>query len=500
MSRILQNSLFICLFCPAVLFGCSDDASSETQGIEHSKSTDMQPSGDPWESVNAQSNLPGPPPEGQRPPGPPPTGQRPPGPPPDGQHPMGPPPGGFPPGFDDNHPVVQGTAVYTLTNHEVVNGSVYSSLKADENVFLAKGKVNATLNQVTVNKTAGDASSNDASSFYGLNAAVLAKDQAVLTINGGQIHAHALGATGIFAYGKATVYANNTQIDITGGNAGGVEVAGGATLYAKQLTVHSADKAAIRSDRGGGKLVVEGGRYTTAGHLGAPAIYSTADITVSHATLQSHDSEAVVIEGFNSVTVKDSDVTGSMDGSATSADADRPRNVMLYQSMSGDAQHGTSHFTMQGGRLTSENGVMFYVTNTDSVISLDNVSMTLAPSGDLLRVAGNDGKRGWGRTGKNGGQCKLEASHQRLTGNIVVDNISTLDFDLSKGSRFNGAINTDGTQALALVVTVDNSSEWTLSADSTINEFHGQLHNVHLNGHHLVINGKMIRESDTLSQ
>ena len=49
-------------------------------------------------------------------------------------------------------------------------------------------------------------------------------------------------------------------------------------------------------------MVVEGGSYTANGS-GSPAIYVTADITVSDAALSASNSEAVVIEGGNSVTL-----------------------------------------------------------------------------------------------------------------------------------------------------------------------------------------------------
>ena len=61
---------------------------------------------------------------------------------------------------------------------------------------------------------------------------------------------------------------------------------GGGVTVAKNLTVNTSGRssAAIRTDRGGGTVTVDGGTYTTNG-LGSPSIYSTADITVSDAKL-----------------------------------------------------------------------------------------------------------------------------------------------------------------------------------------------------------------------
>jgi hypothetical protein len=244
----------------------------------------------------------------------------------------GAPPGGAAPGGapgGGSATVETGAGAYTLKAGDALNGGTYASTKADENAIRAEGDVTATLTNVTVQKTAGAASSSDASSFYGLDAAILALDNSKLTINGGSVTATAEGSNGVFAYGNSTINITGTTINVSGGNAGGIEVSGGGTLYANDLTVNSTVKAAIRSDRGGGTLVVDGGAYTTSGSSGAPAIYSTADIKASNATLTANSSEAVVIEGLNSVELTDCDVTGNMSGTYSKTDtANNVHNIM----------------------------------------------------------------------------------------------------------------------------------------------------------------------------
>ena len=402
---------------------------------------------------------------------------------------MPPPPGGFQPGS----PKAEfGTAAYIVADGERIDGGTYSSGRNDENVIRAQGDTSATLNGVTIVKNTGRASSNEGSSFYGLNAAVLVKDHANLDINGGRIVANAEGANGVFAYGNAIIHIRNTQVQVSGGNAGGIEVAGGGVLYADNLNVHTTVKAAIRSDRGGGQLFVNGGEYTTQGSMGAPAIYSTADIHVNNANLTANDSEAVVIEGFNSVTLNNSHLTGHMRDPQGRDGDDVVRNVMLYQSMSGDAQDGMSKFTMNGGDLTARSGDMFYVTNTDSVVNLHNVAVTLAPNSLLLRVSGNHHQNGWGAQGHNGGICGFNLTHQTITGDILVDTISQLNLSMTASSHYTGAINRQGMAAQSLSVTMDDSSTWTLTDNSYISEFHGNLHRVEFNGHTLYIGGKPV--------
>jgi hypothetical protein len=408
--------------------------------------------------------------------------------PPEGSPPEGSPPEGGTPGGGSTT-VDAGAGAYVLTDGETLTSGTYTSTNADENAIRAEGDVTASLEDVTVEKTDGAASSSDASSFYGLNSAILALDNATLNIAGGTVTASAEGANGVFAYDGATIYIADTVINVTGGNAGGIEVAGGGTMVATNLTVNATVKAAIRSDRGGGSLTVNGGTYTTSGSSGAPAIYSTADIVVSNATLTANDSEAVVVEGLNSVTLNDCDVTGNMSGTYGDSSGENIQNVMLYQSMSGDAEVGTSSFTMNGGTLVSKNGDMFYVTNTSSVINLSDVDLTLADGTYLLLVAGNDGSRGWGTAGSNGGNATFNVSDQVISGDIQVDSISTLEMNISNASSFTGSINSDGTSASSLSVTIDATSTWTLTADSYVSSFDGSLENLVLNGYMLYVNG-----------
>lgn len=94
-------------------------------------------------------------------------------------------------------------------------------------------------------------------------------------------------ANGVFAYGSSTINLKNSTVTTTGsGGAGGIMVAGGGTLYAENcsVTTEGGSSAAIRSDRGSGIMVVDGGTYIANGSMGtgSPAVYCVADITVSN--------------------------------------------------------------------------------------------------------------------------------------------------------------------------------------------------------------------------
>ncbi len=362
-------------------------------------------------------------------------------------------------------------------------GTVYTADQDDQSAVDVSGTNSIVITDATILKMGGSASSADASSFRGVNSAVRVYDQATLTINNSTIEAAAPNATGVFAYDGGTINISDCTVNVTGGGAGGVQVAGGGTLYGQNLTVTSASKAAIRSDRGGGIMELDGGTYTSTGTNGCPAIYSTAEITVRNAECVSEQSRAVIIEGMNSVTLENVTIEGN-DQSTKSGSIHA--NVLLYQSASGDAKEGTSVFSMTGGTITSHSGAMFYCTNTASVINLKDAALNLSEDGSLLIVSAGR----WGKDGRNGGRCTLNAEDQTLTGSITVDSISTLSIDMT-GSDFTGSINAeqeDGT----VHVTMDEGSSWTLTGDSYITSFSGDLQNIHANGDHLLADGTQI--------
>ena len=310
-----------------------------------------------------------------------------------------------------------------------------------------------------------------------MNAALLATDGATVTIKDATVTSDAQNGNGIFSYGSGTtVNVSDTTITTTKDNSGGIQTTGGATTNANNLTVSTAgnSSAAIRSDRGGGTVNVDGGTYTSSGY-NSPAVYSTADITVKNAKLTAKNSEALIIEGQNSITLENCTVIGNMSDTKGTSSDENVHNVMIYQSMSGDAEVGTSEFSMTGGSLTSKNGDMFYITNTNCTIELTDVTIKNADSdGYLMNICGNSASHGWGTAGANGGNVSFTASDQTLKGDIVVDTISTLNMKLTDGSTFTGTVNIvdnaeGGTAVLDnAVITIDSGSTWNLTGNCTV--------------------------------
>ncbi len=385
-------------------------------------------------------------------------------------------PGSAPGGFGGSSEVTQGSSANTISTDCEYSGESYSSTGDDENALRIDGAA-VTLSDVTVSKSAGSSSNPENGDFYGVNAAILATNGATVDIKDADTSSSAQNGNGVFSYGSGTtVNISDSTINTTADNSGGIQTTGGGTTNASDLTVTTAgnSSAAIRSDRGGGTVNVDGGSYTSNGY-NSPAVYSTASITVKNAELTANSSEALVIEGKNSITLENCTVSGNMSDTEGASSDENVHSVMIYQSMSGDADVGTSEFSMTGGSLTSNNGDVIYVTNTHSIIKLSGVEITDADGeGCFMRVCGNSGSRGWGQAGSNGALVEFTADGQDINGDIIVDSISTLDMTLTNGSCFTGRIsiaaNLTGSAPVEnnAVITIGEGCTWKLTGDCTI--------------------------------
>lgn len=402
-----------------------------------------------------------------------------------------------PPSNQSNN--IEYQAATKIDEDKEVTGETYTSIKSDENSVLVSGsKVSITDSKIDKE---GDSDSGDSTSFYGNNSAVIAKDGAVLTLKNITVTTKANGANGVFSYGGSattnnsssdgtTINISDSKITTTKDNSGGIMTTGGGIMNATNLTIKTSgtSSAAIRSDRGGGTVVVDKGTYQTDG-VGSPSIYSTANITVKNAKLIANKSEGVVIEGKNSVVLEDVELTDNntkLNGKSTTY-----KNIFLYQSMSGDASDGEATFTAKNSKITTNKGDTLYVTNTEATINLSNNTITNTDTtGNFLRCQ----KDSWGNSGSNGGKVKLNMSKQTAKGNIVVDDVSTLEMTMEDESVYEGTINSDN-EAKSIKLVLDKTSKIKLIGDSYVSNLDDSdtsYSNIDFNGYKLYVNGKAI--------
>ena len=366
------------------------------------------------------------------------------------------------------------TANKEISEDSIIESGEYSSTTSNENAIITTGDIDVNLSNITVDKT-GDSNGGDSSNFYGNNSAILAKNGANLTIKNATITTEADGANGVFCYGGSAT-TNNSSSD-------------GTTITISDSTITTTgDNAGGIMTTGGGTVKVNGGTYTTTGN-GSPSIYSTADITVNDATLVAKASEGIVIEGANTVTINNCDLTDSntkLNGQSTTY-----KNIFLYQSMSGDASNGNATFTAKNSKITTNNGDTFYITNTTATLNLTNNTIVNNDStGNFLRAQ----KDSWGNTGSNGGNVTLIMTQQNAEGNIVIDSISTLDMTMSESSYYEGTIN-GSNEAKSITLKLDSTSKIKLTGDSYVTSLEDDdttYSNIDFNGYKLYVNGVAI--------
>lgn len=362
------------------------------------------------------------------------------------------------------------SAANTYSENTSLSSQKITSTGKDENaVLVSDGEI--YMDNITVDRISSDSTGGDNSSFYGVGAAVLTTGGSV-NISNSKITTDAAGGAGVFSYGEGKAYVFDSTISTKQNCSGGIHVAGGGTLYASNLNVETngESSAAIRSDRGSGIMVVDGGNYTSNG-IGSPAIYSTAKISVNNANLTANGSEAICIEGKNSIHLFDCNLTGNMSDDSRN---DCTWNVILYQSMSGDSEEGNSIFEMNGGTLTAKNGGMIYTTNTQSTFIISDVDIKYPDDCEFfLKCTGNSNERTWGKAGENGAKCSFSAIKQTMTGDVLWDNISTLDFFMTEGSTLTGAfIKEETSNATAnggyANLNISEDSTWVVTKNSTL--------------------------------
>lgn len=361
-------------------------------------------------------------------------------------------PGGQQPGGSST--VVTGTGAYTQSGGSAAKyNETLTASNSNESVVKVSDSGVLKFCNSTLNKTAGNTTSEDSSNFYGLNAAVLAEGGSQLTLDNDNISTDADGSNAVFSTGTGSVINfTNSIINTTQNSSRGLDATQGGTINAENIkvTTKGAHCAAFATDRGGGNVNVKHASAETAGE-GSPAVYSTGNISVSDSKLKATGSEAAVIEGKNSITLTNTNISGAVN-----------RGVMLYQSFSGDAEVGTSVFTMTKGSLTAAAGPLFYCTNTDTVVNLKGAKLSQS-SGVLL-----DAEAGrWGTSGSNGATVAFNADTEALNGNIIADKISSITAKLTNSTSFIGSINTSN-KFTNVVLNLDKTSTWSVTGTSYI--------------------------------
>ena len=378
-----------------------------------------------------------------------------------------------------------------------VSNKTIKSTTADVNALLAKSGGTLTVKNSKITKS-GDDTNGDNVNFYGINSSALAVGKgSKLFLSKSSIASTSEGSNGIFSTDKATVYANDVKITTKkGGNSRGLDATYSGVIYANKMNISTegAHSATVATDRGGGYISVTNSTFKTAGS-GSPLIYSTGDIEVDAIKGTATGSQIAGIEGQNRILIYNSSLTSTND--AISGSDTIKNGVIIYQSTSGDAETASSRlgdFEAVDSTLKSKisSGAMFYVTNTNAKVVLQNTKLDFDSSKvDLINASGNNSNN-WGSQGSNGGKVTFTGIKETLKGNITVDTISNVNLYLTKNSTWTGSAtienNSAGTTSKSpLTVNVDKSSKWVVTKSTTVSNL-----NVEKGGKVVDSNGKKV--------
>ena len=387
-------------------------------------------------------------------------------------------PNGMAPQVEVDPSTFKGTTIVT-ENKSIAHESM-TNTTADQNAFIGKNKAVIDIENSVFDKT-GDTTSDDNSNFRGQNAVVLGIEGSQINIKGSNITSNSKGSNAVFATGEGSVInVENTNIHTKSDSSRGLDATYKGTVNGKNLTIttEGAHSATLATDRGEGTITAEAAKLTTSGE-GSPVIYSTGNIIVNNVNGIANNSEIGVVEGKNSITLTNSNVTGYKDN-----------GFMLYQSFSGDAESGIARLKAENNTLTTHaTGAFLYVNNTTAEVDLSNNAISMPNTSTLVKAVADSR---WGKTGENGGHLTLRTSNQELSGNIMADSISSIALDMTNGSSLVGAVNTDNA-AKEVTVKLSKDSNWILTGDSYIKSLNNEDttgSNIHLNGYKLVVADK----------
>ena len=372
------------------------------------------------------------------------------------------------------------TGTSVISESKTFEHQRFDNTTSDQNSFIGKNKASITIDSSVFDKT-GNTTNDDNSNFHGQNAVVLGIEGSQTSIKDSNITSNSIGSNAVFATGEGSVInVENTNIHTKGDSSRGLDATYKGTVNGKNLTIttEGAHSATLATDRGEGTITAEAAKLTTSG-TGSPVIYSTGNITANNVNGVANKSEIGVVEGKNSITLTNSNVTGYHDN-----------GFMLYQSFSGDAESGIARLKAENNTLTTHGtGAFIYVNNTTAEVDLTGNAIVMPNTTTLVKAAADSR---WGKDGENGGHLTLRASNQELNGNIVADSISTVALDMTNGSSLVGAVNTDNT-AKEITMKLSKDSSWTLTGDSYVKSLTNEDttgENIHLNGYKLVVADK----------
>ncbi len=340
----------------------------------------------------------------------------------------------------------------------------------DTSVIQVSNGATYTATNLELSKISGTSTDIESSMYYGLNSAFLVKDNSNVILNNSSITTKSDYSTAFFATGMSTtVTLTNVSLSTENKNSNGVSISESSSINASKVNIitKGEQSAALKTITNNSEIIIDDSTLITEGS-NSPIFEIKGKVEATNILATSTNSNIAVLENSSSLSIIESELTTS----AYNIDEKLSSVFFLYKSNSKTASNdsGSSDLTIKDSKITVnkdsnvyKTAPIFYITNTSSVINITNTDIDYG-SNTLIKVSKNEK---YGDTEDNGGEVNFTATDQILKGNIIVDEISSIRFNLNNSS-YKGQINGNN-ESKNVHVTLDKKAEWTLTGDSYLN-------------------------------
>lgn len=342
------------------------------------------------------------------------------------------------------------------------------SKETDTSIIQVSNQALYTGENLLLTKESGETTDKESSIYYGLNSAIIVKDGSSIELLNSKINTDVSYSTAFFLTGlNGTATLDNIEILTNKEYSNGLVSSDYGSISATNvnITTKGDNSTSLKSITTNSEINIDNSNLNTEG-LYSPIIYSSGKINLSNIEGIAKNSNIATIEGSNSITLTDSNLI-----TENIANIENKSGIYIYNEHSKtiSADYANATFTSTSSKLTIrksanyENIPMFYITNIKATINITDTELDYS-NNILINVVGNNK---YGDIGNNGGEVTFTATDQKLKGNIEIDSISKIRFNLNN-SHYKGQINGNN-NSKEVDITFDKTSTWTLTGDSYIN-------------------------------
>ncbi|MCF0258386.1 MAG: hypothetical protein HUJ54_00870 [Erysipelotrichaceae bacterium] len=356
-----------------------------------------------------------------------------------------------------------------------------SATEPDQSSLLVKDGGSATLLSAEIYKSgAGD---GDQCLLYGINSAILVRQDSVLNMMASEIQASGESAAGISCTGNdAYARVSDSKITTLGSRSAGIQAMYHGTLSASGLQIYtSGELSPAMNVRTGSSLSLQTGLMQTKG-AGSTLLQCAGTAQISNLNGNALNGNVGTFYEGASVEMRGNtmsasgylpeDETGAMFLLTQDPNIVRARPVKLLLSSSSVAVNAGSAYA--GAPLIKTAG-------TDFDVTLEQNSLKLS-SGILLS--------------QNGGKGTLTLSGQYAGGSVDLSDDGNLNLVLGSGSTLAGSVNSAGSKG-TVRLKLDRTSKLVLTGDCYVDSLENEDElnsNINLNGFTLYVNGQPLAQ------